>query len=155
MSVLLPGKCLISAWSQSGNHLVTVWQLPYVKLDQMTWFYVNLMTFWWLFDDFLMTFWWSLLVTNKYWLQDRETDRRIQQLESYESFTKNIGTLSTEPNTFWKVYSLTNSSQNWTPLTLLPNSSKGGDQKHMPMTLGTTRTNTPETPDFPGSPTWN
>ena len=41
------------------------------------------------------------------------------------------------------------------PLTLFPHLSSGGDQIHMPQTLGMTSRITPDTPDLAGSPTYN
>lgn len=43
--------------------------------------------------------------------------------------------------------------QNWMPRTLLPSLSRGGDQHMTPMTLGTTSSIPPDTPDFAGRPT--
>lgn len=45
-------------------------------------------------------------------------------------------------------------SQNCTPLQLLPNASSGGDHVHIPMTLGITTSKPPHTPDFAGKPTY-
>ena len=71
ISVLLPGKCLMTAW-----------RLPYVKPDE--WQTIALcqpddilMTFWWLSDETLMIFWWlpdyyPLLLTKN----DYKTDRK-------------------------------------------------------------------------------
>ena len=44
-------------------------------------------------------------------------------------------------------------SANATPRTEFPHLSSGGDHKHSPQTLGTTRTKPPLTPDLAGSPT--
>lgn len=45
-------------------------------------------------------------------------------------------------------------SQNCIPLALFPTLSSGGDQHITPMTLGTTSSMAPDTPDLAGSPTW-
>lgn len=45
-------------------------------------------------------------------------------------------------------------SQNWTPRQLLPISSSGGLHAHTPITLGTTSSTAPATPDLAGRPTW-
>ena len=52
----------------------------------------------------------------------------------------------------WKLNLSPNILENSTPLTLLPNSSKFGDQTHMPITFGITIIIAPETPDFAGKP---
>ena len=44
--------------------------------------------------------------------------------------------------------------ENWRPRTVFPISSRGGDQRAMDMTLGTTIMRQPLTPDLAGSPTW-
>ena len=44
-------------------------------------------------------------------------------------------------------------SQNSIPLQLLPQTSKGGDHKHIPIIFGTTNNITPDTPDLAGKPT--
>ena len=45
-------------------------------------------------------------------------------------------------------------SQNCTPLQLLPIESRGGLKQHIPITFGTTKRMAPATPDFAGNPTY-
>ena len=61
--------------------------------------------------------------------------------------------MSTFVSYLWNEYLLMSSLQNSVPLTEFPTSSRGGDHKQIPITLGTTTSTHPLIPDFDGNPT--
>ena len=52
------------------------------------------------------------------------------------------------------IFDIILTSQNCRLLTEFPMWSRGGDHSAIPMTLGTTSSTQPDTPDLAGSPTW-
>ena len=54
----------------------------------------------------------------------------------------------------WKLKLLIRDFENWTPRTVFPRESNGGDQRPIPITFGTTKTKAPDTPLLDGRPTW-